>query len=149
MNPVVRGVLVYVFLLILFRIMGKKTLSEASSFDLVLLLIISEVTQQGLVGEDFSLTAAALLICTLMGVDLLITQIKQWFPSSARVIEGLPLVVVDNGKMLHKRMKKTHVAEDDILQAARKNHGLQKMEEIKYAILETDGSISIVPFEQP
>ena len=73
MNPVFRGLIIYLFLLIVFRIMGKRSLKETTTFDLVLLLIISEVTQQALVGDDYSLTTSMLLICTLMGADLVYT----------------------------------------------------------------------------
>ncbi|MBD0333589.1 MAG: DUF421 domain-containing protein [Chitinophagaceae bacterium] len=146
MNPVLRGVIVYVFLLIIFRIMGRRTLNEATTFDLVLLLIISEVTQQGLVGEDFSITTAAVLICTLMGLNILLTLLKQSSKPIERVIEGTPLVIVHDGKPLVKRMDKTKVGEDDVMQMARLNFGLERMDEIKYAVLEKDGSITIIPF---
>lgn len=148
MNPVLRAVIVYVFLLIVFRIMGKRTLNQATTFDLVLLLIISEVTQQGLVGEDFSITTSVLLICTLMGLDIIITYIRQNSKIMGRIIEGAPLVIVDHGKPLVKRMKKTQVDEEDIMQSARINSGLERMEEIKFAVLEKDGTISIIPFEE-
>jgi uncharacterized membrane protein YcaP (DUF421 family) len=148
MNPVFRGAVIYIFLLLLFRIMGKRSLNETTTFDFVLLLIISEVTQQALVGEDFSLTASALLITTLMGLDMIFTFTKQKFPMFGRIVEGAPLVIVDHGKPLKKRMKKTQVDEEDILHAARHNQGLERMEEIKYAVLEKDGTISIIPFEK-
>lgn len=147
MNPVLRGVIVYVFLMIVFRIMGRRTLNETTTFDLVLLLIISEVTQQGLVGEDFSITTAAVLICTLMGLDLLLTLLKHSSKAVERVIEGTPLVIVHLGKPLLKRMDKTKVDEDDIMQSARLTFGLESIEEIKYAVLEKDGTITIIPFE--
>jgi uncharacterized membrane protein YcaP (DUF421 family) len=147
MNPVFRGAVIYIFLLILFRIMGKRSLNETTTFDFVLLLIISEVTQQALVGEDFSLTASALLITTLMGIDMILTITKQKFAMFGRIVEGAPLVIVDHGKPLKKRMQKTQVDEEDILHAARSNFGIEKMEEIKYAVLEKDGTISIIPVQ--
>jgi uncharacterized membrane protein YcaP (DUF421 family) len=147
MNPVFRGAVIYIFLLILFRIMGKRSLNETTTFDFVLLLIISEVTQQALVGEDFSLTASALLITTLMGLDMILTFTKQKFTMFGRIVEGAPLVIVDHGKPLKKRMQKTQVDEEDILHAARSNFGIEKMEEIKYAVLEKDGTISIIPVQ--
>ena len=128
--------------------MGKRSLNEITTFDFVLLLIISEVTQQALVGDDYSVTAAMLLICTLMGVDLLLTLSKELIPGIAKVTEGAPLVIVDHGKPLKKRMDKSKVDENDILHAARLNMGLEKMEQIKYAVLEKDGSISIIPLEK-
>ena len=146
MNPVLRGLAIYVFILVLFRIMGKRSLSESTTFDLVLLLIISEVTQQALVGHDFSLTGAFILIVTLITTDLIFSLLKENFPFFGKVTEGLPLIIVDEGKPLSKRMRKSKVSEDDVLEAARMRFGLQKMQDIKYAILEKSGDITIVPY---
>jgi uncharacterized membrane protein YcaP (DUF421 family) len=146
MNPVLRGLVIYIFLLIVFRIMGKRSISEITTFDFVILLIISEVTQEALVGEDYSLTASIVLITTLMGADLLLTLLKDKWKMFGEITEGVPLVIVDNGKPLKGRMKKVKVDEEDVLHAARMNLGLEKMEQIKYAVLEKDGGISIIPF---
>jgi uncharacterized membrane protein YcaP (DUF421 family) len=145
MNPVLRGIAIYLFLLVVFRIMGKRSLSESTTFDLVLLLIISEVTQQALVGQDYSLTGAFILIVTLITIDLVFATLKDKFPLFGKIAEGAPLVVVDKGKFLTKRMEKCKVSKEDILEAARLAFGLERMEQIRYAILEKDGSISIVP----
>jgi uncharacterized membrane protein YcaP (DUF421 family) len=148
MNPVIRGICVYLFLLLVFRIMGKRSLSETTTFDLLVLLIISEVTQQAMVDTDNSLTAAFILITTLLSMDLLFTLLKQPFRKFEKIVEGTPLIIVDHGIPLKQRMKKSRVDESDVLQAARANLGLEKMEEVKYAVLEKDGSISIIPFDK-
>jgi uncharacterized membrane protein YcaP (DUF421 family) len=145
MNPVLRGIAIYVFLLVIFRMIGKRSLSESTTFDLVLLLIISEVTEEALVGQDNSLTGAFILIITLVSVDLVFTMIKEKFPSFGKVAEGTPLIIVEAGKPLKKRMQKCHVSEEDVLESARLCFGLEKMEQIKFAILEKDGAISIIP----
>jgi uncharacterized membrane protein YcaP (DUF421 family) len=145
MNPVIRGAAVYLFVYIIFRILGKRSLAEITTFDFVLLLIISETTTDALIGEDYSLTTCFVMVCTLVGIDYLFSLVKEkskWFQVAS---EGAPLVIVDNGKPLAKRMEKTKVDEDDVLEAARLIHGLERMDEIKYAVLERDGSISIVP----
>ena len=149
MNPVLRGLAVYLFVFIVFRVIGKKGLSETTTFDFVLLLIISETTTDALIGEDYSLMACFIMVSTLVGTDLLFSFIKEksrWFQL---VSDGAPLVIVDKGQMLKKRMDKTRVDEDDILEAARNLHGLERMDQIKYAVLEKDGSISIIPFLKP
>lgn len=148
MNPVLRGVVIYLFLLIVFRIMGKRHMSETTTFDFVILLIISEVTQEALVGEDYSLTASAVLICTLMGTSLVLGLLKDKISWFNKVSESVPLVIVDHGKPLKKRMQKAQVDEDEVLNAARKEHGLERMDAIKYAVLEKDGKISIIPYEK-
>lgn len=146
MNPVVRGLAVYIFLVIIFRFIGKRSLSQSTTFDLILLLIISEVTQQALVGEDFSITGAFILITTLIGADLIFSQIKNRFDWFEKVAEGMPMIIVDHGKPLQKRIAKTRVEEEDILEAARNKHGLERMDQIKYAVLEKNGDISIIPY---
>ena len=146
MNPVFRGLIIYIFLLILFRIIGKRSLSQTTTFDFILLLIISEVTQQALVGDDFSVTGAFILISTLIGTDLILNKIKSGSKNFEKIAEGMPMIVVDHGKPLKERMAKGRVAEDDILESARNKFGLEKMEQIKYAVLEKNGDISIIPY---
>jgi uncharacterized membrane protein YcaP (DUF421 family) len=145
MNPVLRGVVIYLVVLVVFRIMGKRSLSEATTFDFVLLLIISEVTQQALVGQDYSLSGSIILVVTLVTVDLILNLIKEKSKAFGKLTEGTSLLIVDEGKLLKDRMKKCQVEEGDVLEAARMQFGLEKLEEIKYAILEKDGEISIIP----
>lgn len=145
MNPVVRALSIYLFLLLVFRIIGKRSLSESTTFDFVLLLVIGEVTQQALVGADYSLTAAFVLIISLVTIDLLFGLLKDRFPFFGKIAESVPLIIVDHGKPLRIRMHKLKVSEEDVLEAGRLHVGIERMEEIKYAVLEKDGSISIVP----
>ena len=128
--------------------MGKRSLSETTTFDFILLLIISEVTQQGLVGNDNSLTAAFMLIVTMVTLDLSLSVLKDKFKPLGKFLEGTPLVVVEKGKPLKQRMKQSRVDNEDIMEAARLTFGLERMEQIKYAVLEKDGTISIIPFER-
>lgn len=147
MEPIIRGLAIYFFLLIVFRIAGKRTLAEVSSFDLVLLLIISETTQESMVDDDHSMTNGMLLILTLVGASIALSLIKQRSKKLNKILEGTPLVVVDHGRMLKERMDKSRVDEDDILEAARMMQGLERIDQIKYAVLERDGTISVVPKE--
>jgi len=148
MNPVYRGMFVYLFLFLILRIMGKRSLSETTTFDFVVLLIISEVTQQAMINSDNSLTTSFILITTLLGMDLFFSLLKRRFKMFEKIVEGAPLVIVDHGKPLKERLEKTKVDEQDVMQAARASQGLEKIEEIKYAVLEKHGSISIIPFDK-
>lgn len=145
MDAVFRAVIIYFVLILLLRVAGKRTLVEATPFDLVLLLIISEATQEAMIGDDFSLTKAFIVIGTLIGLDIVLSWLKQRFASVERVLDGAPLIIVDAGKPLHERMQKARVDEEDILAAARKSSGLMRMDQIEYAVLERDGGISIIP----
>ena len=145
MDAIVRGFMVYLFLLILFRIAGRRTLGNLTNFDFVLLLIISEATQNAMIGNDYSMMNGFLVILTLVGLDIVLSFMKQRFPMMERYVDGLPLVLVDQGRPLKELMNRARVDEQDILASAREKHGLERMEQIKYAILETNGMISIIP----
>lgn len=146
MTVVWRAVAVYLIIFVVFRLSGKRSVKDITTFDFVLLLIISEATQQALIGaEDYSLTAAVLAIVTLVGLDIGLTLLKQRWPWFAKFMEDLPIVLVQDGRPLKKRMEKERVDEEDVLASARELHGLERMDQIKYAVLERNGSISIVP----
>src|SRR5687767_2808378 len=106
MDAITRSVIVYLLLLIIFRIAGKRTLSQITTFDLVLTLIISEAVQQALVDSDNSMTNAFLLVIALVGFDILVSLVKQRSPLIDRLIEGTPLVLVENGKLHHKYLQR-------------------------------------------
>jgi uncharacterized membrane protein YcaP (DUF421 family) len=145
METVLRGVVIYAVLLIVFRIAGKRTLSQTTTFDFVLLLILGEATQQALLGDDYSLSNAILIIVTLIGIDVGLALLKQRSPKLEQLVDGVPLIIVQDGAPLKERMAKARVAEEDVLTAARETQGLERMEQIKYAVLERSGGISIIP----
>jgi uncharacterized membrane protein YcaP (DUF421 family) len=145
MESVIRPALVYLFVLVLLRLTGKRTLAQITTFDFVLLLIISEATQQALIGEDNSMINCAIVVSTLIGLNILMSLLKQRSPWFDRLLDDIPLVIVADGKPLKDRMVKARVDEDDVLDAARENHGLERMDQIRHAILERDGQISIIP----
>jgi uncharacterized membrane protein YcaP (DUF421 family) len=145
MDVVLRAVTIYMLLLIIFRIAGKRALSQTTTFDFVLLLIISEAIQPAMVRDDYSLTNAFLLVVTLVGLDIALSLIKQRSHRIEQLLDGVPLVIVEDGKPIKDRMQKARVDENDVLTAARELQGLERMEQIKYAVLERSGGISIIP----
>ena len=148
MDSVLRGAAIYIFLMLIFRISGKRSLAQVTTFDFVLLLIISETTQQALLGENFSLTNALLLIVTLIGLDIGISLLKQRSPRLEKLVDSVPLILVENGQPIQERLDKARVDESDILASARELQGLERMDQIKYAVLERSGGISIIPQER-
>jgi uncharacterized membrane protein YcaP (DUF421 family) len=145
MDAVVRGLAVYFFLLLVFRISGKRALVQITTFDFVILLIISEVTNQAMVDDDHSLTNGFLLIMTLVGTDIALSLLRRRFRGVDKVLSGTPLVIVEEGKPIEDRLRKARLDEADVLAAARELQGLERMEQVKYAVLETDGKITVVP----
>lgn len=144
MVSVARAAGTYTFLWLVFRIAGKRALAEITTFDFVLLLIISETTQGALVG-DAPLSNALLLVITMVGLDIGLSLLKQRSRALQQVMDGLPLLIVRDGQVLHDRLDKERIDEDDILTAARLTHGIDRLTEIRHAILERDGGISIIP----
>ncbi|AZE88789.1 DUF421 domain-containing protein [Pseudomonas orientalis] len=147
MDSVLRAAAIYLVLLVLFKIAGRRSLAELTTFDLVLLMVIGEATQQALLGDDFSLTNAVLVIVTLIAIDIGFSLIKQrslWF---SRLLDGGPTVVVEQGRVLHERLKRARLDEDDILEAARSAQGILEIRQIRFAILERNGKISVIPYD--
>lgn len=148
MQSVLRAVAIYLFLLLIFRITGKRSLAQITAFDFVLLLIIGEATQQALLGDDFSVINAWIVIGTLMFLELGLSLVKGWFPKLDRLLESAPLIVVSDGRPLDERMLHERVDLNDVLAAAREHHGLERLDQIKHAVLERSGGISIIPRSQ-
>jgi len=145
MDAVLRAGLVYSFLFVVMRISGKRTLAQVTPFDFVLLLIIGEATQQGLIGDDFSTTKALLLIVTLVGIDIGVSLVKRLWPRFALAVDGAPLVLIKDGRPIDDRLQRTRLEVGDVLESARSSQGLERLDQIKYAVLERDGSISVIP----
>jgi uncharacterized membrane protein YcaP (DUF421 family) len=145
MSAVIRSVVIYLILMVIFRIAGKRSLSQINTFDFVLLLVIGEATQQALLGNDFSITTAFLVIVTLVGLDVGFSLLKQRSKKVERLIDSMPLILVENGKLLKDRMDRARVDELDILAKARELQGLERMDQIKYAVLERSGGITVIP----
>lgn len=145
MDAILRAAIVYLALLVIFRVIGKRTMAQVTTFDLVLLLIVAEATQQALLGEDFSITMAVLVIITLVGLDRFADYLGWRLPRLGRVIDGTPVVLIERGRPLQDRLREHHISMDEVLQQARSSQGLRRADEIEYAVLERSGHISIIP----
>jgi uncharacterized membrane protein YcaP (DUF421 family) len=148
MDSVLRAATMYLMLLLVFRIVGKRTLAQITPFDMVLLLIIAESTQQALVGPDYSVTNAILVIFTLVAIDIGLSRWRHRSHRVARLMDDLPVVLVDHGRPRPDVMDEERVDRADLMEAARE-HGLERMAQVKYAVLETNGRISIIPWRRP
>jgi uncharacterized membrane protein YcaP (DUF421 family) len=148
MGSVVRGAVVYLTLLLVFRLAGKRTLKETTTFDLVLLLIISESIQQAMLDNDSSLTNAFLLVITLVTLDITLSLVKEYSPRARRILEGVPVLIIEDGTMHQDRMRKERVDRDDVMAAAREKQAVSRMDEIRHAVLEENGDITVIPRER-
>lgn len=144
MDSMLRGLTMYLFLLLVFRVAGKRSLARASSFDLILLLMIGGLVKEALVNGDRSLTNAMLLVLTLVGADAFLSRLKRRHRGLAAWLEGRPIVLVREGEPVKAVMDASRVDTRDVLAAAREQ-GLERLEQVRYAVLENTGKISIIP----
>ncbi|MBW8889427.1 MAG: DUF421 domain-containing protein [Fibrobacteres bacterium] len=143
MEQILRTFAIYGFLMVVFRFSGKRTLKDITVFDFILLLVLSEGVQQALTSNDYSTMNAWVIIATFVSLDIGMSLLKRSFPWLDRVMDGEPLIIVRDGVALEKRMAKERIGMDDVLEAARQN-GLESLSQIKYAVLERNGAISII-----
>jgi uncharacterized membrane protein YcaP (DUF421 family) len=145
MESILRGAATYLFIWLIFRVTGKRTLAQITTFDAVLLLIISETTQAALVDNDNSFTNSVLLVLTMLGIDVVLSCAKERFSAVQKLVDGVPLVLFDSNGFHKEVMHKERVREDDIMHAVRELQGLSRLDQIRYAILEQTGEITIIP----
>lgn len=148
MESILRAAVVYLVIFIIFRLSGKRTLADTTPFEMVMLLIISETTQEALVDGDYSITNCFILIMTFIIIDQILAYIKTKSKKIEKIMDGVPMILVENGTPLKDRMHKSRIDEDDIMESARQAHGLENIQQIKYAVLEKNGSISVIPAEK-
>ena len=144
MDSVLRAAAIYIALMIIMRLAGKRSLAQITTFDFVLLLIIGEATQNALLGEDFSITNALVVIITLVTLDIGLSLLKRHSRRVDKWLDDVPLVIVEDGVALKERMDKVRVDVDDVLSAARHLQGIERLDQIRYAVLERSGGISII-----
>lgn len=145
MESFLRAAGIYIALWAIIRISGRRTLSEMTTFDFVLLLIIGEATQQALLGDDFSITNGLIVIVTLLLIDVLVSLAKTRWGAVGKWVDGVPTIVVADGRPLAERLRKARLTEEDIMEAARRLQGLERIDQIKFAVLEVSGGITIIP----
>jgi uncharacterized membrane protein YcaP (DUF421 family) len=146
MDTIIRSLIIYFVLWGLLRLSGRRTLGKMTSFDLVLLLVIGGVTQRALLGQDYSVVNALLVIVTLILTDVALSLLQREFPPLSKLFNGEPMIVVEEGRPLLGRLKRARLTAEQVLEAGRRIHGLERMDQIKYAILEASGEISIIPY---
>jgi uncharacterized membrane protein YcaP (DUF421 family) len=142
-SVVVRALLVYAALFIGLRMMGKRELGQMTVFDLVVILLIANAVQNSMVGSDVSVQGGILAAFVLLVANHLVARLPLLGGWWGRIFEGTPTVLVQDGRFIDPHLRKEGVDRQEIEMAFRE-HGVQSVDEVKLAVLETDGAISIV-----
>ena len=141
MEIVIRASVMFVFLWVVTRVVGKRELGQLSSFELVLLVTMGDLVQQGVTQEDYSVTGAFLTVGTFALLSVALSYISWRFPRSRRALEGQPVVVVRHGELQHDMMRLERLTDTELFEAARKE-GIRDLADVDLAVLENDGSLS-------
>jgi uncharacterized membrane protein YcaP (DUF421 family) len=144
MDIVIRAALMYLFLLFITRVVGRRELSTLEPFDLILLIVLGDLIQQGVTQSDYSFTGLLLAAGTIAIMQTSVSWIGYRSPDKAGlVLEGEPIVIVQEGRCLERNIRRERIRREEVLEAARKN-GIGSIEEIEWGILETSGEMTFI-----
>ncbi len=145
---VARTVIIYSALLIGLRLAGKRQLGQMTPFDLVVILLVANAVQNAMVGTDTSVTGGLIAAGVLIALNYGVAFARERVPLLRRAVEGNPSLIVNDGQLVRDHLVREGIDEEDVLMAVRE-HGIDKLSDVRMAVLETDGSISIVPASAP
>ncbi len=137
-----RAIVVFVFIFILLRVIGKKHIGDMAPFDLVVLLVLSECVQNALVADDKSVTGGLIVAATLFGASQILGYVAWRSKRAERLLEGTPQILVRNGHVFRDVLEREQITQSELIEAMRKE-GCTSLTNVRFAILENDGSISI------
>jgi uncharacterized membrane protein YcaP (DUF421 family) len=143
MDIVLRAIVIFFFVVILTRIIGRRELGSLAPVDLILLIILGDALQQGLTQDDYSLTGALLVVGTLAVLQVFTSWLGFRFPFTRRVLEGEPLIVVEDGKPIERNLKRERLSVEEVAESARL-HEIGSLAEIRWAVLERNGELSFI-----
>ncbi|MDX6387952.1 MAG: hypothetical protein QOD85_1754 [Gaiellaceae bacterium] len=143
MDLVLRTIVVFVGLLVLTRVIGRRELSSLQPFDLMLLIILGDAVQQGLTQDDYSVTGSFLVIGTFAVLQVTVSWVGFRFPRVRPVLEGSPIIVVQDGQVIERNLKRERLTVSEIAEEARQQQ-IAHLSDVKWAVLETNGKISFI-----
>ncbi len=141
---VLRTAIVYVFLVVVLRLSGKREVGQLSILELIVILVISDAVQNSMVGENTTVWGGLVAVLTLLGLDKGISLLTDRSKRARRALEGEPRLLVRDGRIMERALREEKVDVEDV-RAAVRAHGLARVEDVRLAVLETDGSISVIP----
>jgi uncharacterized membrane protein YcaP (DUF421 family) len=146
MDLVLRAIVLFVFVFVLTRIIGRRELSSLEPFDLILLIVLGDALQQGLTQDDYSVTGAVLVVGTLALLQAFASFLSFRFARLRPILEGEPVIVVENGEPIMKNLRRERLVVAEIAAEARKQQ-IESLADVKWAVLETSGQLSFIKKE--
>lgn len=150
MNPyldiIIRSASVYFFMVIALRVFGKKELSQLNTADVILILLISNAVQNAMVGNDTTLLGGIAAATVLFAINFILKKLMYKYKGFGNLLQEKPEILIHNGKMEFSNLKKLNITSDELQEAIRE-HGVEQFSDVKLAMLEVDGNISIISGE--
>lgn len=140
---VLRAVVVYVFVLVVVRLAGKRSVGQFTPFDLVVVVLLGNAVQNSLIGQDTSLLGGLLLAATLIGLNWLVGWITARSPRVDRLVEGSPVLLVRDGVVFEQALRQQHLSRGDLDESLRQQ-GCDDIDDVALAVLETNGHVSVI-----
>ncbi len=141
---VVRAVIVYAFLLVAIRIFGRRELGQLTAFDLIVLLTLSNILQNAMIGNDNSLTGGVIGAAMLLSANLVVAFLVFRSRGAERVVEGEPRILIHDGKLKRDALRKELMTDQELLSAVRRE-GVESFDEVHLAFAEPNGLVSVIP----
>lgn len=148
MNTILRTILIFAFLLLLTKGWRKRSLTDISTFDFLLIAIIAVLAAVAIIGQNPSFTNMVIAVLAIAGLDYGLVLLRKRYKKVDTFLEQSPVIILEHGQPIPERLQEAGLFEADILEAARRLQGIQKLEEIRYAVLEKNGAITIIPEER-
>jgi len=143
MDIALRAIVLYAFIIFVLRVTGRRELSSLSAVDLVLLIVLGDAIQQGLTQDDYSVTGAMIAVGTIAALQVGTSYVSFRSERAKRVLEGLPIVIIQDGKLVDENLRRDRMTADDVAEEMRMQQ-IAAFEDVQWAILETNGQISFV-----
>jgi len=144
MDIVIRAAVAFVFILLVTRVIGRRELSSLEPFDLILLIVLGDLVQQGVTQSDYSVTGLILAGSTIALLQLLVAYLNFRFHKLRTVVDGEPLILIEGGRVLERNLKRERLTRGELAEQARLQQ-IGSFEDVKWAVLETNGQISFIP----
>ncbi len=143
-EKILRPVLVYLFLVVVVRLAGRRELAQLNSFDLIVLLMLANTVQNATIGNDNSMVGGLIGVTALLLANYLVVRFLYRHPRVDHLLEGGPTVLIRDGRVIPRNLAREAITEEELMEAVRKQ-GLGSAAEVAGAVLETGGAISVVP----
>jgi uncharacterized membrane protein YcaP (DUF421 family) len=143
MDIALRGIVLFFFVFLITRVIGRRELSSLEPFDLILLIVLGDAIQQGLTQDDYSVTGAFIVIGVFAGLQVLLSYLSFRIPQLRPVLDGEPIVIVEDGSPLERNLRRERLTVEEVMEEARQQQ-IASLDEVQWAVLETSGTISFI-----